>query len=155
MEGPYRPGDVGRPFGSGHSRDGARSLSSASPDHESRTTRVGLAQCLAMWPGVSRSLATIIGGLFLGLSMQTTVEFSFLLGAVTLTAASVYDVIKHGSEMLAVLEIRSMLLGLVFAFAAAVLSVKWMIAYLNKYGLEIFGYYRIALAIIAWFIYAI
>lgn len=116
---------------------------------------IGLAQCLAMWPGVSRSLATILGGLFLGLSMQTTVEFSFLLGAMTLTAASVYDVIKHGSEMLAVLEIRSMLLGLVFAFAAAVLSVKWMIAYLNKYGLEIFGYYRIALAIVAWFIYAV
>ena len=113
---------------------------------------IGFAQCLAMWPGVSRSLATILGGLFLGLSMQATVEFSFLLGAVTLTAASVYDVLKHGNDMLAVLEIRSMALGLVFAFLAAVLSVKWMIAYLNKYGLEIFGYYRIALALAAaWF----
>jgi len=107
---------------------------------------IGLAQCLAMWPGVSRSLATILGGLFLGLSMQATVEFSFLLGAVTLTAASVYDVLKHGRDMLAVLDIRSMVLGLVFAFLAAVLSVKWMIHYLNKYGLEIFGYYRITLA---------
>jgi len=113
---------------------------------------IGLAQCLAMWPGVSRSLATILGGLFLGLSMQATVEFSFLLGAVTLTAASVYDVLKHGRDMLAVLDIRSMVLGLVFAFLAAVLSVKWMIHYLNKYGLEIFGYYRIALAFAtAWF----
>jgi len=110
---------------------------------------IGIAQCLAMWPGVSRSLATILGGLFLGLSMKATVEFSFLLGAVTLTAASAYDVLKHGSDMLAVLEIRSMLLGLVFAFAAAVLSVKWMIHYLNKYGLEIFGYYRIVLACVA------
>jgi undecaprenyl-diphosphatase len=108
---------------------------------------IGLAQCLAMWPGVSRSLATILGGLFLGLSMPATVEFSFLLGAVTLTAASVYDVLKHGRDMLAVLDIRSMVLGLVFAFLAAVLSVKWMIHYLNKYGLEIFGYYRIALAL--------
>jgi len=114
---------------------------------------IGVAQCLAMWPGVSRSLATILGGLFLGLSMQATVEFSFLLGAVTLTAASVYDVLKHGSEMLAVLEMRSMILGLVFAFLAAVLSVKWMIAYLNKYGLEIFGYYRIALAFVTAWIY--
>jgi undecaprenyl-diphosphatase len=113
---------------------------------------IGVAQCLAMWPGVSRSLATIVGGLFLGLSMKATVEFSFLLGAVTLTAASVYDVFKHGSDMLAVLEIRSMFLGLVFAFVAAVLSVKWMIHYLNKYGLEIFGYYRIVLALAtAWF----
>ncbi len=107
---------------------------------------IGVAQCLAMWPGVSRSLATILGGLFLGLSMKATVEFSFLLGAVTLTAASAYDVLKHGSDMLAVLELRSMVLGLVFAFVAAVLSVKWMIHYLNKYGLEIFGYYRIVLA---------
>ena len=113
---------------------------------------IGVAQCLAMWPGVSRSLATILGGLFLGLSMKATVEFSFLLGAVTLTAASAYDVLKHGSDMLAVLEIRSMFLGLVFAFVAAVLSVKWMIHYLNKYGLEIFGYYRIVLALAtAWF----
>ena len=116
---------------------------------------IGVAQCLAMWPGVSRSLATILGGLFLGLSMKATVEFSFLLGAVTLTAASVYDVLKHGSDMLAVLEIRSMILGLVFAFAAAVLSVKWMIHYLNKYGLEIFGYYRMILALAtAWFYFS-
>ncbi|RLC10400.1 MAG: undecaprenyl-diphosphate phosphatase [Deltaproteobacteria bacterium] len=114
---------------------------------------IGVAQCLAMWPGVSRSLATILGGLFLGFSMKATVEFSFLLGAVTLTAASAYDVLKHGSDMLAVLEIRSMVLGLVFAFAAAVLSVKWMIHYLNKYGLEIFGYYRIVLAVATAWIY--
>lgn len=107
---------------------------------------IGVAQCLAMWPGVSRSLATILGGLFLGLSMKAAVEFSFLLGAVTLTAAAVYDVFKHGSDMLAVLDIRSMFLGLAFAFVAAVLSVKWMIHYLNNYGLEIFGYYRIVLA---------
>jgi undecaprenyl-diphosphatase len=116
---------------------------------------IGVAQCLAMWPGVSRSLATILGGLFLGLSMKATVEFSFLLGAVTLTAATVYDVLKHGSDMLAVLEIRSMFLGLMFAFAAAVLSVKWMIHYLNQYGLEIFGYYRIVLAFVTAWIYLV
>ena len=116
---------------------------------------IGVAQCLAMWPGVSRSLATILGGLFLGLSMKATVEFSFLLGAVTLIAASAYDVLKHGSDMLAVLEIRSMFLGLVFAFVAAVLSVKWMIHYLNKYGLEIFGYYRIVLALATAWIYLV
>ena len=116
---------------------------------------IGIAQCLAMWPGVSRSLATILGGLFLGLSMKATVEFSFLLGAVTLTAASAYDVLKHGRDMLAVLDIRSMVLGLVFAFVAAVLSVKWMIHYLNQYGLELFGYYRIVLALAAAWIYLV
>ncbi len=116
---------------------------------------IGVVQCLAMWPGVSRSLATILGGLFLGLSMKATVEFSFLLGAVTLTAATAYDVLKHGSDMLAVLDIRSMFLGLMFAFVAAVLSVKWMIHYLNKYGLEIFGYYRIVLALTTAWIYLV
>ncbi len=110
---------------------------------------IGLAQCLAMWPGVSRSLATILSGLFLGLSMQATVEFSFLLGAVTLSAASVYDVLKHGQDMLAMFDFGSMMLGLLVAFVAAILSVKWMIGYLNKYGLELFGYYRIAIAIAA------
>ncbi len=110
---------------------------------------IGLIQCLAMWPGVSRSLATILGGLFLGLSMQATVEFSFLLGAVTLSAASVYDVLKHGKDMLAMFDFGSMMLGLLVAFMAAILSVKWMIGYLNKYGLELFGYYRIAIAIAA------
>lgn len=107
---------------------------------------IGLAQCLAMWPGVSRSLATILGGLFMGLSMQATVEFSFLLGAVTLSAASVYDLLKHGQDMLAMFDFGSMMLGLVVAFVSAILSVKWMIGYLNKYGLELFGYYRIAIA---------
>jgi len=110
---------------------------------------IGLAQCLAMWPGVSRSLATILGGLFLGLSMPATVEFSFLLGAVTLSAASVYDVLKHGQDMLAMFDFGSMMLGLLVAFGAAILSVKWMIGYLNKYGLALFGYYRIAVAIAA------
>jgi len=115
---------------------------------------IGLAQCLAMWPGVSRSLATILGGLFLGLSMQATVEFSFLLGAVTLTAASVYDVLKHGRDMLAMFDFSSMILGLVVAFGAAILSVKWMIGYLNTYGLELFGYYRIVLAVAAfWYFF--
>ena len=109
---------------------------------------IGCAQCVAMWPGISRSLATILGAIFLGLSMEAAVEFSFLLGAVTLTAATVYDILKHGNDMLANLEFTSMVLGLLFAFIAAVLSVKWMIRYLNRYGLELFGYYRIAIALL-------
>jgi undecaprenyl-diphosphatase len=108
---------------------------------------IGVAQCFAMWPGLSRSLATILGAIFLGLSMKAAVEFSFLLGAVTLTAATVYDVVTYGGEMLATLELSSMALGLLFAFVSAVLSVKWMIRYLNRYGLEVFGYYRIAIAL--------
>ena len=114
---------------------------------------IGFAQCLAMWPGVSRSLATILGALFMGVSMAAAVEFSFLLGAVTLSAASIYDLLKHGQEMMRVFDFSSMALGLVFAFVSAVLSVKWMVGYLNRYGLELFGYYRIAIAGVAWLVF--
>ncbi len=114
---------------------------------------IGVAQCFAMWPGVSRSLSTILGALFLGVSMKAAVEFSFLLGAVTLSAATCYDLLRHGSEMMRAFDLSSMLLGLVFAFAAAAVSVKWMVAYLNRYGLELFGYYRIAIAGVAWVVF--
>jgi undecaprenyl-diphosphatase len=114
---------------------------------------IGFAQCLAMWPGVSRSLATILGALFMGVSMAGAVEFSFLLGAVTLSAASIYDLLKHGQEMMRVFDFYAMVLGLVFAFVSAVLSVKWMVGYLNRYGLELFGYYRIVIAGVAWWVF--
>lgn len=114
---------------------------------------IGFAQCLAMWPGVSRSLATILGALFMGVSMTAAVEFSFLLGAVTLSAASLYDFLKHGQEMIHVFDFFPMALGLVFAFVSAMLSVKWMVGYLNRYGLELFGYYRIAIAGMAWWVF--
>jgi undecaprenyl-diphosphatase len=114
---------------------------------------IGFAQCLAMWPGVSRSLATILGALCMGVSMAAAVEFSFLLGAVTLSAASIYDLLKHGQEMMRVFDFASMALGLVFAFVSAVLSVKWMVGYLNRYGLELFGYYRLAIAGVAWMVF--
>lgn len=114
---------------------------------------IGMAQCFAMWPGVSRSLATILGALFMGVSMGAAVEFSFLLGAVTLSAASFYDLLKHGQEMVRVFDFSSMALGLLFAFASAVLSVRWMVGYLNKYGLELFGYYRILIAGVAWWVF--
>ncbi len=109
---------------------------------------IGLVQCLAMWPGVSRSLATIVGGLLLGLSMSAAVEFSFLLGVVTLGAATAYDAYKHGEVMLQNFDGLAIAVGLVVAFISAVLSVKWLVAYLNRHGLAVFGYYRIALAVV-------
>ena len=65
---------------------------------------VGFAQCIAMWPGVSRSLVTIVGGLVMGLSLPAAVEYSFLLGVVTLGAATAYDALKHGQMMLQTFE---------------------------------------------------
>jgi undecaprenyl-diphosphatase len=107
---------------------------------------IGLIQCIAMWPGVSRSLVTIVGGLLVGLSLAAAVEFSFLLGLITLSAATAYDALKHGQVMLQTFDGLSLLVGVVFAFVAALLSVKWMVGYLNRHGLAIFGYYRVMLA---------
>jgi undecaprenyl-diphosphatase len=108
---------------------------------------IGFMQCIAMWPGVSRSLATILGGLMVGLSMSAAVEFSFLLGLLTLGAATSYDALKHGQLMLHTFDHVSLAIGLVTAFVFAVISVKWMVSYLNRRGMEVFGYYRIIVAV--------
>ncbi|MCD6186784.1 MAG: undecaprenyl-diphosphate phosphatase, partial [Desulfuromusa sp.] len=110
---------------------------------------IGFIQCIAMWPGVSRSLVTIVGGLLVGLSLSAAVEFSFLLGLITLSAATGYDALKHGQVMLQTFDALSLAVGVAFAFVAALLSVKWMVGYLNRHGLAIFGYYRIALSLVA------
>ncbi len=109
---------------------------------------IGIAQCVAMWPGTSRSLMTIVAGVLVGLSLASAVEFSFLLGVLTLTAATAKDTLSHGSEMLHEYGFATILFGAIAAWLAAVLAVKWMVSYLNRHGLDIFGYYRIALALI-------
>jgi undecaprenyl-diphosphatase len=115
---------------------------------------IGFAQCIAMWPGVSRSLVTIVGGLLIGLSLPAAIEYSFLLGVVTLGAATAYDALKHGQIMLQTFDAVSIAVGLVFAFISAVASVKWMVSYLNRNGLAVFGYYRVVLALVtsAWIV---
>ena len=116
---------------------------------------VGFAQCIAMWPGVSRSLITIVGGVLVGLSLPAAVELSFLLGVITLTAATAYDALKHGPEMLATYGATPLLIGFGAAWLSAVLAVKWMVGYLKSHGMEIFGWYRVALAFVvaAWLLW--
>jgi undecaprenyl-diphosphatase len=104
---------------------------------------IGLAQCIAMWPGTSRSLMAILGALLVGVSMHAAVEFSFLLGFVTLTAASGYSVLTDGGALVDQFGLLDPLIGLVFAFISAVLAIKWMIGYLERHSLAIFGWYRI------------
>jgi undecaprenyl-diphosphatase len=116
---------------------------------------IGLLQCLGMIPGTSRSLVTILGGLLVGLNMAAALEFSFLLGLVTLTAATVHDGYKHGGAMLKAYDPVVFGLGFVAAAVAAFVAVKWMIAYLQRNGLAVFGWYRIALALlVAWMLYS-
>jgi len=109
---------------------------------------IGLLQCVALWPGVSRSLMTITGGLLIGLSMPAAVEFSFLLGLVTLGAGTVYEGLKAGPEIIRMFGWTGPLIGIVTAGVAAFLAVRWMVSYLNRRGLEAFGWYRIGLAVI-------
>lgn len=106
---------------------------------------IGLIQCLAMWPGTSRSLAAILGALLVGVTMSAAVEFSFLLGFVTLTAASGYALLKDGGNLVDQYGVVNPLIGLFFAFVAAVAAIKWMISYLQRRDLSIFGWYRIVI----------
>lgn len=109
---------------------------------------IGLLQCVAMWPGTSRSLMTIVAGLLVGLRMRSAVEFSFLLGVMTLGAATAKDALDHGSLMLHTFGATNLVLGFVAATISAALAVKWLVSYLQKHGLSIFGWYRIGVGIL-------
>lgn len=110
---------------------------------------IGLSQVLALWPGVSRSLATISAAMLAGLSVAASVEFSFLLGLVTLGAATIYEGIRKGHEIVSVFGWTSPLLGFVVAGIAAFLAIRWMLAWLQNRSLAVFGWYRIVAAGIA------
>jgi undecaprenyl-diphosphatase len=107
---------------------------------------IGLAQILALWPGTSRSLVTIIAGVAAGLTIVAAVEFSFLLGFVTLSAATLYEAAQNGPGLVDTYGLLNPLIGFVVAFVAAAAAIKWMIRYLQRHDLAIFGWYRIAIA---------
>lgn len=122
---------------------------------------IGLLQCVAMCPGTSRSLMTICGGLLVGLSIRAAVEYSFLLGVVTLTAATAKDAIDKvddiekykvlfGGTKLMIHEygVLPMAVGIVAAAVSAAIAVRWLVSYLQSHGLSAFGWYRIALGLI-------
>jgi len=107
--------------------------------------KIGLFQCLAMIPGVSRSGASIIGGMAQKLSRKTAAEFSFFLAVPTMLGATVkkcYDYYKDGF-VLSHDQINFLILGNVVAFIVAMLAIKSFIGYLSKHGFKMFGYYRI------------
>jgi undecaprenyl-diphosphatase len=109
---------------------------------------IGLAQAIALWPGTSRSLVTIVAGVLVGLSLAAAVEFSFLLGLATLGAATVVTAAQDGQQLIDLYGWVTPLIGLVVAFVSAIASIKWMVAWLQHRGLDVFGWYRIAIGLI-------
>ena len=107
---------------------------------------IGLIQCIALWPGMSRSMSAIVGGYLAGLSPPRAAEFSFLLGLPTLTGAALYKAFKAGPEMLTGLGWGPILVGCLAAAVAAAVSVRGLVFYLNRHGLAVFAIYRIFLA---------
>lgn len=115
---------------------------------------IGLLQTVAMWPGTSRSMMTITGGVLVGLKPKEAAEFSFLLGLPTLGGATVYALAKNlkrsadagEQNMFQALGVAPVLLGVLVATIAAALAIKWLVSFLTRHGLAPFGVYRIVVA---------
>lgn len=110
--------------------------------------KIGLLQSVAMWPGTSRSMMTILGGQWVGLSPVAAAEFSFLLGLPTLLAATAFKAIKDGPNLIEHIGSSAMAVGLAVAAISAFFCVKGLVAWIAKHGLQAFGWYRLVLAAI-------
>lgn len=113
---------------------------------EKRAFMVGLFQCISMIPGVSRSMATIVGGMAQRMTRKAAAEFSFFLAVPTMLGATVYkvyDLIKEGGTEIITDNISTLLIGNAVAFIVALLAIKFFINFVTKYGFKAFGWYRI------------
>ena len=113
---------------------------------EKRAFLVGLFQCISMIPGVSRSMATIVGGMSQRLTRKAAAEFSFFLAVPTMLAATVYkvyDLVKEGGIQIITDNLSTLLVGNAVAFIVALLAIKFFIGFVTKYGFKAFGWYRI------------
>ena len=135
-----------KPLHDGHPDDHARIV-----NVESMTPldalKVGLVQCLAMVPGTSRSGATIIGGMLLGLSRKAATDFSFYLAIPTLIGAGAYSLYKERA-LLSMADVPMFAVGLVFSFLSAWACVRWLLRYIATHTFVVFAWYRIAFGIV-------
>lgn len=115
-----------------------------------RALIIGLLQCVAMWPGTSRSMMTIVAGMLVGLKPKQAAEFSFLLALPTLGGACVYTAAKNilgdDPSMLTTLGVGPAVVGFLVATISAGLAIRWLVAYLTRHGLAVFGWYRLLLS---------
>ena len=109
---------------------------------------IGLCQCVAMVPGVSRSGATIVGALLLGVEKRAAAEFSFLLSLPTMGAAVAYDLFKN-RDVLDFGAVWEIAVGFAVAFVTAVIVVRWVLSYISKHGYALFGWWRIIVGSVA------
>jgi undecaprenyl-diphosphatase len=112
---------------------------------------IGLFQCIAMIPGVSRSAATIVGGSLIGISKRTIVEFSFMLAVPTMLAASGLELLKSHSALSGHFGVLA--IGFVVSFVTAIIAIKSFLGFVKKYDFKAFGWYRIVLAIVFFFLF--
>jgi undecaprenyl-diphosphatase len=113
---------------------------------EKRAFYIGLFQCISVIPGVSRSMATIVGGMAQGLTRKRAAEFSFFLAVPTMAGATfldLLDLLKEDTSWATSHNITMLILGCVVAFIVALLAMKWFVDFLTKYGFKAFGIYRI------------
>jgi undecaprenyl-diphosphatase len=125
-----------------------RTIDSISPIE---AAMIGLAQCLALWPGTSRAMVTLVAGFLCGLPASAAAEYSFLLALPTLGAAVLFDAAKSGPVLLEQVPALSLGLGLSTAAVVAAIAVRGFITYLSHRGLGLFGWYRLALSAAVWF----
>jgi len=117
-----------------------------------RAALLGVMQCVAFVPGVSRSAMTIFGGMFLGLSRKEAVEFSFFLAVPTMGAATLLDVVKNYQTFTSD-NVTFLLVGFVTSFIVAILVARWLAHYIATNDFTWFGYYRIAIAVVGYFVF--
>jgi undecaprenyl-diphosphatase len=113
-----------------------------------RALAIGIGQCFSLWPGASRSMCTIVAGQLAGLSTSTAAEFSFLLALPTLGAATLYELYKGRGELFTSVGGAQLVIGLLVSFFVAWAVIAAFIRYLRHRGLEVFGYYRIVVAVL-------
>ena len=119
--------------------------------NEKRAFNIGLFQCISVIPGVSRSMATIVGGMAQGLTRRRAAEFSFFLAVPTMAGATVldlFDLMKEDGAWATAGNITMLVVGCVVAFIVALLAMKWFVDFVSKYGFKAFGVYRIIVGVI-------
>lgn len=118
---------------------------------EPKAFKIGLFQCISVIPGVSRSMATIVGGMSQKLSRRKAAEFSFFLAVPTMAGATLLDLVdlfKDNADWATSHNIIVLIVGCVVAFVVALLAMKWFVNFLTKYGFKAFGWYRIVVGVI-------